>query len=218
MSNEKMVYVPRNWKVSYVDEFGNEHNDVEIRINSEYAIVSNGEMHYLTVAGIRVEAGENGEEKKFIIAKVLLYPGTMNVIKKAEDVRIDLDTVTSISTVSSNYRRVTYSNRNKDNNGENVYTFAFDTEKYSSKYKISINAGEFVSLAVKDINDPNKKSRSFYGHIISVDSDTIKFSRYVSNKGVRDVYTQNIPLASLLGVYRYALDFESEKQPEPKEE
>ena len=83
--------------------------------------------------------------------------------------------------------------------------------------KFSVVRG--VSLAVKDINDPNKKSRSFYGHIIDVDSesDTIIFSRYVSNRGVRDIYTHKLPLSALLGVYRYELEF-SDYAPIPKED
>ena len=63
-----------------------------------------------------------------------------------------------------------------------------------------------VALAVKDINDSNKKSRSFYGHVIDVNDEIIKFSRYISNHGVRDVYTMEIPINTLLGVYRYELE------------
>ena len=202
MAYEKIVYVPRNWKVSYVDTAGNKHNDVELRVNSGYRITTNDAVHYVTIGGIRTE-----ENKNYIVAKVIMVPGTMNVMKKAEDVKIDVDTVIDIAEVSSTYHKLFRSNREKASESENVFTFAFDTEKYSTKYRISINAGEFVSLAVKDIKDPNKKSRSFYGHIIDVDNNAgiIKFSRYITNKGVRDVFIQNIPLTSLLGVYRYEL-------------
>jgi len=141
---------------------------------------------------------------------VLLNAGTKYVIKDAEKLLIDLDTVTDIIPIISKYVKSTNSNRNKDIDEEKSFTFAFDTEKYSSKYRITVNAGEFVSLAVKDINEPNKKSRSYYGHITDVDSDNgkIAFTRYISNHGVRDIRKISLPISALLGVYRYELAIE----------
>ena len=55
MSNEKLVYVPRNWKVTFVDAIGNEHKDVVLCANAEYRIVEGGIPYNATIAGIRTE-------------------------------------------------------------------------------------------------------------------------------------------------------------------
>lgn len=204
MSNEKLVYVPRNWKVSFVDSTGNEQNDFVLRANAEYRIVCDGIPYNATIAGIRVEEG-----KTFIVAKVLMYDGYLNVMEKRADHRFDVDLVTEITPICTKYIKTSRSNREKKvtNGAPNTFTFAFDTEKYASQYRISIYAGEFVALALKDPTDSNKKSRSIFGHIIDVnaENDEIKFARYISNKGVRDVNEITIALSSLLGIYRYEL-------------
>ena len=71
-------------------------------------------------------------------------------------------------------------------------------------------------MAVKDVNDPNKKSRALYGHVVDVVGDTVKFCRYISNHGVRNIYDNEISINSLLGVYRYELGIE--EGPLPKED
>lgn len=201
--SEKLVYVPRNWKVTYVDEIGNEHADVALCANAEYRIVEGGIPYNATVAGIRTE-----EDKTYIIAKVMLYPGFMNVMEKAENRRFDVNNVTEITRISTKYLKTSRSMRDREKKStDEIFTFAFDSEKYN-QYRISVVAGEFVALALKDPTDPNKKSRSIYGHVVDVDarSGEVKFARYVSNRGVRDVYILTVDLATLLGIYRYELE------------
>ena len=213
--SEKLVYVPRNWKVSYVDAIGNEHKNVALRANAEYRIVEDGIPYITTVAGICTE-----DDKTFIIAKVLLYPGFMNAMEKTNNRRFDVNKVTEITRVSTKYLKTVRSMRNNDKKiDEEIFTFAFDSEKYSSQYRISVYAGEFVALALKDPADPNKKSRSVYGHIVGVDTDKdeLKFARYICNRGVRDVYEYTISLASLLGIYRYELEIADYIEEQPKE-
>lgn len=197
----KMVYVPRNWKVSYVDAIGNEHADVALCANAEYRIVENGVPYNVTVSGIRVEEG-----KTYILAKVLMQSGFMNVMKQDKTRRFDVNEVTEITRITTKY--VKASRYVRGNEGNNVFTFAFDSEKFASQYRISVHAGEFVALALKDSTDPNRKSRSIYGHIVDVDTkkNEIVFSRYVAKRGVRDVYETTVSLNSLLGIYRYELE------------
>lgn len=198
---KKTVYVPRNWNVSYTDATSNEQKNVVLRTNGEYRIVENGVEHFVTVAGIRTE-----NDKAYILVKVKMVNGFMNVMDKPEDYRIYLENVTEIVPVKAEYvqdRRP----RNMDTDMQS-FTFVFDTQKYSSKYHITVTEGEFVALALKDLVDPSKKSYSIYGHITNVDSDAgeIEFMRYgVANKGVRNVYPYTVKLDALLGVYRYAL-------------
>jgi hypothetical protein len=212
--SEKLVYVPRNWKVSYVDEVGNEHENVALRANAEYRIVENGIPYNTTVAGIRTE-----EDKTYILAKVMMANGFMNVMERVEDRRFDVNDVTEITPIVTKYVKSVRSIRNKSSDDE-IFTFAFDSDKYNSQYRISVYAGEFVALALKDPSDSNKKSRSIYGHIVSVDdvSGEIKFSRYVSNRGVRDVYPYTVSLDSLLGIYRYELEISDYVEPRTNEE
>lgn len=200
--SEKLVYVPRNWKVSYVDEIGNEHENVALRANAEYRIVENGIPYYATIGGIRTE-----DDKTYIMAKVLMYPGFMNVMEKVENRRFDINDVTEITRIKTTYVKTTRSNRDKSTSN-NIFTFAFDSEKYPSQYRISVNAGEFVALAVKDPYDSNRKTRSVYGHIIDVDANSgeIKMSRYAATHGIRNVYEYTVKLDALLGIYRYELD------------
>ena len=53
MSNEKLVYVPRSWMVSFNDANGVLHENVMLKANREYAIVTDGKKIVITVAGIR---------------------------------------------------------------------------------------------------------------------------------------------------------------------
>lgn len=201
--SKKVVYVPRNWKVSYVDAVGNEHENVELRANAEYRIVEDGITYIATLAGVRTE-----DDKTFILAKVILNPGYMSVMEKVENRLFDLNKVTEITRISTIYSKTTRSIRDHKNvNEDETFTFVFDSEKYTSQYRITIVAGEFVALALKDPADPNKKCRSIYGHVIDVDSrnNEIKFAEYVCNRGVRDVAEKTIDLTTLLGIYRYEL-------------
>ena len=198
---KKVVYVPRNWKVSYTDRGGIEHTD-NLWANREYQIVVNGTTHNVTVAGIRSENG-----RAYIVPKVELFNGFMNTMVKLVDTKYWIDEITEIHLVTSKYVKTKRSIRNEKIDAP-IFTFAFDTEKYASQYRISVAAGEFVELAMKDPTDPNKKSRSIYGHIVDVDSDAgkLKFARYVSKRGVRDIYDYTIELDTLLGIYRYNLE------------
>lgn len=203
--SKKVVYVPRNWKVSYVDAIGNEHENVELRANAEYLIVEDGNTYHATLAGVRTEG-----DKTFILAKVFLNAGYMTVMNKVENHLFDLNKVTEITRISTIYAKSTRSIRDHKNvNEAETFTFVFDSEKYASQYRITIIAGEFVALALKDPVDPNKKCRSIYGHIADVDSrnNEIKFVEYVCNRGVRDVVEKTIDLNTLLGIYRYELQF-----------
>ena len=202
MSTEKLVYVPRNWKVKIVDETGYEES-ITLRANEEYRIVENGIPYVTTVSGIRTEG-----DKVYILAKVMMHPGFMNVMEKATDRRFCVDDITDIRRTTSTYVKTTRSNREKIvKEGANIFTFAFDSEKYPSQYRISIYAGEFVCLALRNDN-PNapKRVRSIYGHIIDVNGNQIKVARYVTSRGIRDVYEYTVDLSALLGIYRYELD------------
>ena len=212
MPTEKLIYVPKNWSVSYVDETGNEHNNVALRADAEYRIVANGVEKIVTIAGITLV-----EDKTLIDAKIVLTDGYMNVIGATAE-RIDLDTITSIERVRSRYVRANRSNKDisVDENSK-IFTFAFDNEKYPSKYRISIHANEFVALAVRDTRV--NSTRTYYGHIVDVDGNTIIFCRYISNNGVREIRPEfKVNVGDLLGIYRYELNFEKFEEAPVKEE
>ena len=201
--SKKVVYVPRNWKVSYVDAVGNEHENVELRANAEYRIVEDGVTYIATLAGVRTE-----DDKTFILAKVMLHPGFMKVMEKVENRRFDLNQVTEITRISTTYFKAARSIRDHGNvSDDELFTFVFDSDKYPSQYRITICAGEFVALALKDPTDPNKKCNSVYGHIVDVDThnNEVKIAEYVCNRGVRDVVEKTFALTTLLGIYRYEL-------------
>ena len=149
-----------------------------------------------------------------------MYSGVMNVMEKVVDRRFDLNDVTEISRITTKYVKTTRSNRDKKEHDANIFTFAFDSDKYPSQYRISVYAGEFVALAIKDPADPNKKKRSIYGHIVDVDTEnnSIKFARYVAKNGIRDVYENyNVSLNGLLGIYRYELEISDYVEETPVE-
>ena len=201
--SKKVVYVPRNWKVSYVDAIGNEHENVELRANAEYRIVEDGVTYIATLAGVRTE-----DDKTFLLAKVMLHPGFMKTMEKVENHRFDLNKVTEITRISTIYSKATRSIRDHGNiPDDELFTFVFDSEKYPTQYRITIRAGEFVALALKDPVDPNKKCNSVYGHIVDVDikNNEVKIVEYVCNRGVRDVVEKTFDLSTLLGIYRYDL-------------
>lgn len=200
-ANKKLVYVPKSWKVSYVDISGNEHNDIPIRVNKEYQITeSNGNVSVVTISGINRE-----NDKSKLVVKVKLSTGTMNVMTKLDNATIDLDQIVDITPAITEYVRTKEKRSMQD---IPMFTFAFDTN-YPTQYRISIYAGEFVALAVNRSVPTNtgKNKYSIYGHIENVDTDAgiIKFMRYTTNKGVRDVYPMDIAIDDLLGVYRYEL-------------
>ena len=207
--SKKTVYVPRSWEVSYTDANGVEQKNVVLRANCEYKINENGTERTVTIAGVRSEEGN-----AYLAVKVELEAGFMNVMKKIKDQRIWVKDIHDITPVRSTYVQTTRSLKNFKIDGQ-AFTFAFDTKNYNSKYRITIAKGEFVALAIKDPADPNKKSRSIYGHINDVDTEAgvIEFTRYVANKGVRDVYTQIVQLSDLLGIYRYVLEIGEKVDP-----
>lgn len=203
--SKKVVYVPRNWKVSYVDAIGNEHENVELRANAEYKIVEDGNEYIATLAGVRTE-----EDKTFIFAKVILHAGYLNVMEKAENHAFDLNKVTEITRISTTYLKANRSIRDQGELADNeMFTFVFDSDRYPNQYRITIRTGEFVALAIKNAINPNTKSTSVYGHIVDVDTNAgiVKIAEYVCNRGVRDVVEKTIDLATLLGIYRYELQF-----------
>ena len=200
-NKKKVVYVPKTWKVSYVDLLGNEHKDVTLSVNKEYKITkSNGDVSVVTISGIKREEG-----KTTIVVKIALVSGTMHTMTKFEHIGIDLDQVVDITPVHTEYVRT---KEKREHNNIPMFTFAFDTN-YPTQYRISIYAGEFVALAINRSVPTNvtKTKHSIYGHIENVDTDAgiIKFMRYSTNKGVRDVYPMDIAIDELLGVYRYEL-------------
>lgn len=207
MPNKKTVYVPRNWKIDFVDGNGNEHKGYTLRANEEYRIVVGGIPYNASISGIRTEDG-----KTYIVTKVLMYAGSMTVMEKVSE-RFDVADISDITPISTKYVKTTRSNRDKHADAD-MFSFAFDTEKYTSQYRISIYAGEFVSLALKDPYDPNRRTRSIFGHIIDVDDEKneVVFCRYVTNSGVRDIIETRINLNTLLGVYRYDLEISDKEQ------
>ena len=209
-TNKKVVYVPKSWKVSYVDISGNEHKDVALRVNKEYQFTkADGTTTVVTIVGINRE-----NDKSKILVKVKLNAGTMHVMTKMENITIDLDDIVDITPVVTEYVKTKERRTLQD---IPMFTFAFDTI-YPTQYRIGIYAGEFVALAINrniPAND-GKNKYSIYGHIMNVDTNAgiIKFMRYSTNKGVRDVYPMDIAIDDLLGVYRYELKIRPEEASE----
>lgn len=202
--SEKVVYVPRSWNITISNG-----DSYSLRANEEYRIVmADGSCHDMTIGNI-----VNKDGKTFIIPKVLMYRGAMNVMKKVSTIEIDAHDIENISAITTSYNRANRSSHDIDGKNSNSFTFAFDTDKYSSQYRITIYQGEFVCLALKNNYESMRSTRSIYGHIVDagIDNGEMIFMRYVSKSGVRDVYPISVKMDTLLGIYRYELGIEVEE-------
>lgn len=200
----KNIVVPGKkieWKVSYVDELGNVHENVVLRPDADYRIIRNGIPYICTILRVRTE-----DEKVYIIPKLRLCSGFMNVMIPEVDCRIDLDEVTDITEVEVTFGKALRSGTRVNDEAIDSFTFAFPSERYyPSTYKIAIAVGEYVAFGVRD--PETGKSHSIYGSIVDVDTteSRVKIMRYMRARGVRSIREDVIDLNRLVGIYRYEL-------------
>ncbi len=204
----KLIYVPKTWKLN--------NTDFDLKANEEYKIIMNDDsVRYITIDTITKPEGEGSE---IITPKVILIEGSMFVMRKAtsEDCIFAKD-IKEIIPVSTKYNRSSRSVKDKIEETQ-PFTFAFDSTKFQSQYKITIFTGEFVALSTINKKATDSRNRILYGEIEDVkyneeiNEDEIIFNRYISNKGVRSIYTMNLPISSLLGIFRYDLQIIEDKK------
>ena len=132
----------------------------------------------------------------------------MNVMKPSNQT-IALEDVVGISAIDIVYERTKRVYKSdKDTPTTEGFTFAFDTNKTPSQYRITVYKGEFLSFAAKY----NGATRTYYGHITNVDETSVTILRYMSTNGVRSLRKHvKIKIEDLLGIYRYALKTEDVK-------
>ena len=195
-----VIIVPKTFKINLIDKVGNEKS-VTLSPKEEYKFtMSDGTVRYATIKTVKDKDG-----KTEIQLAYELNPGYWDVINKCEDI-LSSDDISDVERIYSSYDFVKRRFRDMQSDNE-VFTFAFDTQKYEKNYRISVYAGEFIGLAV---NDPFKEgsTKTMYGTIVDVDpnNNTIIFARYLSNRGIRDMRPEyKVAIDSLLGIYRYEL-------------
>lgn len=196
---EKKVFVKKDFQVNYVDDHGNEMT-ATVNFNTDYLI--NG-------IACTLKAINEVDGKTILKPAIIMTSGDMFTMRPAtEEDNIPLDEVTSIVEAGSSYEKNTTRVNRDELEKHEYFTFHFDTDKYVSKYKISIRKGEFVALAVQNSNtDSPRKTISLYGEIEDVDNDVIIFKRYISSRGgIRSIHKINVDVDKLVGIYRFTLD------------
>ena len=194
---KKMIYVPKKFKVTIGDNsrtlFSNKEYNIVMKDGSRY----NGTIKDAneTTLGLGIEFTE----------------GYMLAMKEA-DREIMLEDVTEIFPIRTKYVKAKRSIKEMPKGAE-TFTFSFDIPGYSTPYKITILAEEFVALSVVGKN--NGETVSLYGHIMDFTDQTIKFRRYISNKGERKIVDTDVAVANVLGVYRQTLEIDFTKKEEP---
>lgn len=202
-----VIIVPKTFKINLIDKVGNE-KPITLSPKEEYKFtLTDGSIRYATIKTVK----DTKDGKTDIQLAYELNPGYWDVITKCEDV-LSSDDISEVERIYSSYDFVKRRFRDMQSDGE-VFTFAFDTQKYEKNYRISVYAGEFIGLAV---NDPFKEgsTKTMYGSIVDVDpnSNTIIFARYLSNRGIRDMRPEyKVAIDSLLGIYRYELSISDTK-------
>ena len=197
---KQVFFVPKQYGITYKNQEG-EDVKFTFQTNRVYQVdTKDGQSHIITVANIESERTPDG--KRRIRAQVEFTPGYMNVMK-ASNLVLDIDDIVNIEIVDVLYERSKRVFKDpKSAPDTESFTFAFDTNKKPSQYRITVYAGEFLSFAAKYNGD----NRTYYGHITSVDETTITILRYMSVNGVRSVRKKvHIKLEDLLGIYRYSL-------------
>ena len=201
-----VIIVPKTFKINLIDKVGNEKS-ITLSPKEEYKFtMSDGTVRYATIKTVKDKDG-----KTEIQLAYELNPGYWDVINKCEDI-LSSDDISDVERIYSSYDFVKRRFRDMQSDNE-VFTFAFDTQKYEKNYRISVYAGEFIGLAV---NDPFKEgsTKTMYGTIVDVDpnNNTIIFARYLSNRGIRDMRPEyKVAIDSLLGIYRYELSISNTK-------
>ena len=201
-----VIIVPKTFKINLIDKVGNEKS-ITLSPKEEYKFtMTDGSVRYATIKTVKDKDG-----KSEIQLAYELNPGYWDVINKCEDI-LSSDDISDVERIYSSYDFVKRRFRDMTSDNE-VFTFAFDTQKYEKNYRISVYAGEFIGLAV---NDPFKEgsTKTMYGTIVDVDpnNNTIIFARYLSNRGIRDMRPEyKVAIDSLLGIYRYELSISDTK-------
>lgn len=200
------VHISRFWIVRFKDNAGNEHK-VRINTSSEFCLkLKNGDTMYCTFSGLKTEKKPDG--KTFLSIGVLMTPGYMEAIKSGENTpEIDTADIEELYQVDSKYIRSRRSAKSIEvDKNSTRFSFAFDTKKFSTQYKITVFRGEFVSLVYHQ--DEEDHSRTLYGEITDVDGDDIIFTQYRASAGVRSINKNvRIPSQQAIGIYRYELQF-----------
>ena len=203
-----VIIVPKTFKINLIDKVGNEKS-VTLSPKEEYKFtMTDGSVRYATIKTVK----DTKDGKTEIQLAYELNPGYWDVITKCEDI-LSSDDIADVERIYSSYDFVKRRFRDIQANNNEVFTFAFDTQKYEKNYRISVYAGEFIGLAV---NDPFKEgsTKTMYGTIVDVDpnNNTIIFARYLSNRGIRDMRPEyKVAIDSLLGIYRYELSISDTK-------
>lgn len=203
-----VIIVPKTFKINLIDKVGNEKS-VTLSPKEEYKFtMTDGSVRYATIKTVK----DTKDGKTEIQLAYELNPGYWDVINKCEDI-LSSDDIADVERIYSSYDFVKRRFRDIQANNNEVFTFAFDTQKYEKNYRISVYAGEFIGLAV---NDPFKEgsTKTMYGTIVDVDpnNNTIIFARYLSNRGIRDMRPEyKVAIDSLLGIYRYELSISDTK-------
>lgn len=202
-----VIIVPKTFKINLIDKVGNEKS-ITLSPKEEYKFtMADGSVRYATIKTVK-----NTEDGKANIQLAYeLTPGYWDVICKSVET-LSSEDIVDVERIYSSYDFVKRRFRDMQSDSE-VFTFAFDTQKYEKNYRISVYAGEFIGLAV---NDPFKEgsTKTMYGTIVDVDpnNNTIIFARYLSNRGIRDMRPEyKVAIDSLLGIYRYELSISNEK-------
>ena len=202
-----VIIVPKTFKINLIDKVGNEKS-ITLSPKEEYKFtMTDGSVRYATIKTVK----DTTDGKTDIQLAYELNPGYWDVINKCEDI-LSSDDISDVERIYSSYDFVKRRFRDMQSDNE-VFTFAFDTQKYEKNYRISVYAGEFIGLAV---NDPFKEgsTKTMYGTIVDVDpnNNTIIFARYLSNRGIRDMRPEyKVAIDSLLGIYRYELSISDTK-------
>ena len=216
MKSNKVIYIPRGYEAKYKNPDGTE-TSINLRPNREYLItLNNGEKFYTTIASVSKDKALDGKQK--ITLGINLEPGFMNVMEN-DGVEVYMEDVCSIEPM---HAKLIKDFRNYKKGGTprpkgEFFTFAFNTAKFDTPYKITVYAGEFVSMVVA--NPDSEKGRDvIYGTINNIDdNDNIIATRYVNTKGIRTVEENYVfPSKSLLGIYRYRLEIEPYDENAPR--
>ena len=191
--------------MKYKDEAG---KDQKIRIstsNEYYLKLKSGTEMYATFSALKTEKTPNG--KSTLIPAVIMTPGYMNVMREGQT-EIDTNDIVEIYQVDSKYIRSKRSVKSIEvDKNSSRFSFAFDTKKFETQYKITIYCGEFVSLVYHP--EDEDKSRTIYGEITDVDGDEIVFTQYRAKGGIRSIVSNiRVPSEQTIGIYRYELGFE----------
>lgn len=217
MNKEKIVYVPKSWTIPYTKIDGKDESIV-VYNNAEYAFTMDDGANIICTIDNVTTTSKDGVDFLNIHPKTIITPGIYTpVVEATEEDAFSVEHVVDISRVVAEYVRDIRSIKDIDNScGDQVYTFAFNTERYpNNKYMISILDSEFVVLNIRNprgSREDRTDVRKMFGHIISFKDGQIVFERYLTLSGCRSTRIQKYNVANLLGVYRYRLEVVTEEE------